>query len=285
MAFQISKGQTGDEFFKKKEYIKAMVNYEREVKTTPSKYLSLAKCYFSQRLFDKAIDAVKLYKEKNNTADTGTANTWLRLLERADDETRIVNLGSKINTGKGEYFPHVSSDGKKLYYIGRDYSTGKGGEDIFMSEKAADGTWGTPINVENWNTESHESVMSTSSDGNTAILFGNYLGTFGGGDLFYSVNTGNGWSMPCNLGGAINTKSWEVQASLGPDGRTLVFCSDREDANAADVYVSFLAENGWSKPLNIGTSVNKKGYSELSPILAADNKTLYFSSDKPNGFG
>ncbi|MBI3234789.1 MAG: OmpA family protein, partial [Bacteroidetes bacterium] len=277
--------QTGDEFFKKKEYVKAMVNYEREVKSTPAKYLPLAKCYFSQRQFDKAIEALKLYIQKVNTADTATANTWIRLLERADDETRLVNMGNKINTGKGEYFPHVSSDGKKLYFIGEEYTSGKGGEDVFMSEKQTDGTWGTPTNVENWNTTSHESVMSTSSDGNTAIMFGNYSGTFGGGDLFYSVNTGSGWSMPCNMGGTINTKNWEAQASLGPDGKTLVFCSDREDNAQADIFVSFLSETGWSTPKNIGTVINRKGYKENSPILASDNKTLYFCSNKPNGFG
>ena len=277
--------QTSDEFYKKKEYVKAMVKYEREVKTTPSKYLPLSKCYFSQRQFDKAIEALKLYKSKNITADTATANLWILLLERPDDETRLVNLGNKINTGKSKYFTHVSSDGKKLYYIGSDYTAGKGGEDVFMSEKQNDGSWSSPTNVENWNTTNHESVMSTSSDGNTAIMFGNYSGTFGDGDLFYSVKTGSGWSMPCNLGGTINSKNREAHACLGPDGRTLVFCSDREDKDEADIFISFLGENGWSTPMNIGKAINKKGFSENSPILAADNKTLYFCSNKPNGFG
>jgi outer membrane protein OmpA-like peptidoglycan-associated protein len=281
----LSSAQSGDDFMKKKDYLKAMVNYEREVRLDPSKYLNLAQCYFSQKQFDKAIDALKLYKEKDSKANKDLANKWLELLERNDDPTRLVNIGSKINTSKEEYYPVVSGDGKRLYYIGSEYTNGQGGEDIWYADKQPDGTWGEPKNFSQINTTSHESIMAISADGNTAIVFGNYKGSFGSGDLFYSVKTGDGWSMPCNLGGTINTKNWESQASLGPDGKTLMFCSDRDDKGFSDIYVSFLTDDGWAKPIGLGSSINPQGSFQGGPTLAADNKTLYFFSKGHGGFG
>jgi len=37
-------------------------------------------------------------------------------------------------------------------------------------------------------------------------------------------------------------------------------------------------------PINLGAVVNSK-YSEIAPIVSADGKTLYFTSDRPSGFG
>jgi hypothetical protein len=35
------------------------------------------------------------------------------------------------------------------------------------------------------------------------------------------------------------------------------------------------------KPESIGATINTDEYDEISPALAADNVTLYFSSDRP----
>lgn len=278
--------QSGDDLFKQKQYIQAIMAYEKEVKTNPSKNLPLAKCYFAQKQFSKATEALRLYKQKANTADTMKANQWISLLERPDEETRLMNLGTKVNTPSSAYYPHVSADGQKLYYSCRNHAGGKGGDDIYMMEQHPDGSWSESQNMECWNTHSHEALLTTGLDGNTAILAGNYNGTFGNADLYYSVKTSVGWSMPCNLGGVINSSHREAYASLGPDGRTLLFCSDRDDQkDISDIFISFLTASGWTPPRNLGPLVNQKGFDEVGPMLAADNKTLYFSSDRPGGFG
>jgi OOP family OmpA-OmpF porin len=52
-----------------------------------------------------------------------------------------------------------------------------------------------------------------------------------------------------------------------------------------DLYVSFLLKDGrWSEPLNLGEDINT-ALEETSPFLAADDKTLYFSSDGFTGYG
>jgi hypothetical protein len=52
-----------------------------------------------------------------------------------------------------------------------------------------------------------------------------------------------------------------------------------------DLYVSTRDSLGqWSRPVNLGTTVNTKGF-EISPFLAADKKRLFFSSNGHPGAG
>jgi outer membrane protein OmpA-like peptidoglycan-associated protein len=60
----------------------------------------------------------------------------------------------------------------------------------------------------------------------------------------------------------------------------------REDTYGdRDLYVSFLKDNGnWTEPKNLGKILNTAG-TESSPFLAADDRTLYFSSNGFSGYG
>lgn len=277
----------GDKYFTEKQYKLAIVVYETEVATKPEKYMNLAKSYFGVKEFKNAVIAMENYKAKFPKGDTAYANWFIAMLKRPDSEVPMRPVAGAVNTAGAEAVPRISSDGKRLYFKATDRTGGFGGEDIFYSDKLADGTWGAPVLFKELSSNSHETMYSMSSDGNIVILFGNYPGSFGGGDLFYSVKTKDGWSFPCNIGGTINTKNWEAQATLSPDGKTLVFTTNNELANHVgthDLYVSNLTETGWSKPVNMGNKINTKE-SETRPAFAADGKTLYFSSKGHMGFG
>ncbi|MDH5381365.1 MAG: OmpA family protein, partial [Cyclobacteriaceae bacterium] len=60
----------------------------------------------------------------------------------------------------------------------------------------------------------------------------------------------------------------------------------REDTYGdRDLYVSFLKEDStWTEPLNLGDMINTANV-EGSPFLAADDQTLYFSSNGFSGYG
>lgn len=277
--------QSGDKYFESKDYANAVRYYEKEVSVKPQAYLNLGKSFFALKEFEKAAEALRNYKEKYPQSDKAYVDQFVTLLERNDDPVRLENMGAVINASGDDYFPVISQDGKTFYFTSVDRSGGYGGEDIWYSNVKADGTWDAPKAFSQLNTASHECLMSISGDGNVAVLFGNYEGSFGGGDLFYSVKTAEGWSMPCNLGGAINTSNWESQATLAADGRTLMFSSNREGGQGSyDLYVTQLSDNGWSKPVNLGPAINTSN-GDIGPCLAADGKTLYFNSYGHGGFG
>lgn len=277
--------QNGDTYFEKGDYQNAIRAYRSEAMRNPSVYFNLGRAYFGIQNYDAAILAFENWKSKDPKCDQKKADQWLALLRRDDQAVTIENMGSSINTSNDEYVPRVSADGKYLYFISEDRSGGLGGEDIWYCERNTDGHWGSPQNFRQLNTSSHEGILAISPDGNVAIVFGNYPGSFGDGDLFYSVKTENGWSYPCNLGGTINTKKWESLATLGPDGKTLIYSTDGRDGKGnSDLWVTQLTEKGWTTPKNLGSTINTKE-DEKWPFIAADGKTLYFSSDGHFGFG
>ncbi len=72
--------------------------------------------------------------------------------------------------------------------------------------------------------------------------------------------------------------------ALSPDGRRLYFVSDMPGGfGGTDLYVSTWAKGTWSKPLNLGSTVNTEG-NEMFPFIAADGE-IYFSSDGLGGLG
>jgi outer membrane protein OmpA-like peptidoglycan-associated protein len=73
---------------------------------------------------------------------------------------------------------------------------------------------------------------------------------------------------------------------MANDRKTLLMSIEREDSQGdRDLYASFIKEDGtWGEPVNLGSTVNTAS-EESAPFLAADDETLYFSSDGFAGFG
>lgn len=62
----------------------------------------------------------------------------------------------------------------------------------------------------------------------------------------------------------------------------MFFASDLYSTGKIDLFYSIKKNNEWQKPISCGSKVNTE-YNELFPYFV--NNILYFSSDRPNGFG
>ncbi len=72
--------------------------------------------------------------------------------------------------------------------------------------------------------------------------------------------------------------------TLSPDGKTLYFVSDMPGGfGQTDIYKTELINGVWSKPVNLGETVNTSG-KEMFPYVDKSG-VLYFSSDGYTGFG
>ncbi len=107
-------------------------------------------------------------------------------------------------------------------------------------------------------------------------------------DLMTATQTAEGgWQAPVPLSANINTAENEGTASLSADGRLVVFTacqSKRGGFGGCDLFSSQKTGDAWSKPENLGPSVNTRYY-ESQPSLSADGRQLYFISDRPGGLG
>jgi outer membrane protein OmpA-like peptidoglycan-associated protein len=102
-----------------------------------------------------------------------------------------------------------------------------------------------------------------------------------------SSNVSGSWSKPVPLT-ITNDYNFHEKANyfLTNNRKTLIMSVEREDSRGdRDLYVSFMQEDSvWSEPLNLGDVVNTAN-EESAPFLAADDKTLYFSSNGFSGYG
>lgn len=194
-----------------------------------------------------------------------------------------LNLGDSINSKDLEYFPSLTIDGKKMIFTRRVASD----EDFYESD-FKDGKWteAKPL-AGKVNTNLNEGAQNISQDGQLLIFTGcNYPEGEGSCDLYFSVQTNNGWSEPQNLGPMVNTDFWESSPSLSPDKRDLYFASSMAGGiGGRDIWVTHRLPTGkWSRPENLGEAVNTSG-DESCPFMHADNETLYFNSNGHPGYG
>lgn len=261
----------------------------------------LAGTSINNKDWKKAIKFYEDYKQKfPNMSDR--IDKILEMLKAPETGIKIYNIGGNINSLGREYSPVITPDMKKIYFTGRDRDDNIGGEDVFISFYT-NNRWQISIPLSSKiNTESNEYVSSISADGNTLVLFGNYINVLGRGDIFYSEKTKNGYSKVEQYPEPINSKYWDADAYLTADGKAIIFSSERPGGTGeyypkgsyhhgmywgnTDLYVVLKeADGSWSKTaINLGPAINTM-YTERTPFLHPDGKTLYFSSDGHTGLG
>jgi len=196
----------------------------------------------------------------------------------------LVNLGDSINSKSLEYYPSITIDGKELIFTRRINSQ----EDFYQSN-LIDGKWSNAKPIEgDINTELNEGAQNISQDGEWLIYTGcNYPEGMGSCDLYMAHKMKNGsWSIPENLGSLINSDQWDSGPSLSPDKKDLYFSSNRFGGyGGKDIWVTHRAAAGyWTRPENLGPTVNTEG-NESCPFIHADNQTLYYNSNGLPGYG
>jgi len=210
----------------------------------------------------------------------------------------VEALDKNVNSEYSELNPLLSPDGKTLYFSRQNHPQNIGGtkdmEDIWFSELDSTGQWslaknmGAPLN--NKGPNFINSIQSVTPDGRTAVmLLGNRYRDNGKmrAGVSISSNVGGSWSKPVALE-ITNDYNFHEKANyfLTNNRQTLIMSVEREDSHGdRDLYVSFMQDDSvWTEPLNLGDVINTAA-EESAPFLAADDKTLYFSSTGFSGYG
>lgn len=277
-------------------------NYIKEKAPSHNAFIALQRLtakFIRNRDWDSAIAIYKKFKPYFQN-DTIRINKVIEILSAPEQNLIIRNLGPKINTEKNEWDPNPTPDGKYLFFSTSDRPDGYGGHDIYYSEMN-EGKWEKAQNLgSHINSFNDETIDNISADGTTLLLSGTFTGTFGNFDIFTAQLTEDGWGSLTHLPMPINTRYFDEGANLTSDGKAILFTSDRpggigkfipygtiENGSSMgnmDIYIAFLTDSGWSQPINLGPTINTP-YSERSPYLHPDGKTLYFSSNGHPGLG
>lgn len=141
-----------------------------------------------------------------------------------------------FEVGLGFYSFYVTPDEKQFFVAtandGADY------EDLFVSLKQNDGSWGELINLgTNVNTNGIETTPFLTADKKVLYFSSDGHGGFGSADIYRSERTGEGWSnwtTPENLGPKINSPGFDASYVI-VDENTSVFSSNRK-GKFSDLY-------------------------------------------------
>lgn len=99
-------------------------------------------------------------------------------------------------------------------------------------------------------------------------------------------DTNGGFSVPQRFDGEANSPALEGATVISMDGKTMFFTRvDQLDPNNVSIYILRNFNGNWMKPFKLGENVNLEGYKSMMPCLGADEKTIYFASDRPGGYG
>ncbi len=229
---------------------------------------------------------VKLKEQKENIIKESTI-------------VKVENLGEIINTEYPEMRPTISADGNLLFFIRQGHpsnvqiSTVPNAQDIWYSTRDTLGKWSKAKHLNSTVNASHYNAMFwISPDLNRMLIKGAFIDGqyYGMGVSMMHRMEDNSWSAPEMLRIRNFEKfsfTQQFGASMGQDGKTLLFyMTDKKNSYYNDLYVSFYEGNNiWTAPKSLGKKINLSDYNEMSPFIAADGVTLYFSSDRPGGIG
>ncbi|HHG84713.1 MAG TPA: hypothetical protein ENJ82_08180, partial [Bacteroidetes bacterium] len=214
-----------------------------------------------------------------------------KLTRKKESElVKIKNLGDRINTEFSEHSPVISADKSVLIFTARrpdsrgaDPDSYYYDEDIYVSHNEG-GKWseaeniGLPIN-----SKGHDATISLTADGKKLYIYrhkrdgGLYVTDFD--------EAGKKWKEPKKVVKPLNTKYYEASICQSADSSMLFFTSDRPGGyGGLDIYMVKKEGDKWGKPENVGPMINTP-FNEDAPFIHPDNRTLYYSSNGPNGMG
>ena len=190
----------------------------------------------------------------------------------------LKNLGPQINTKDGwEAQPSLSSDGKILYFT--SFRKGSQDNDIYFSEKQADGSWGPAQPFTIVNTAGKDKSPFFHQDGETFYFVSESKRDrpgMGGLDIFYMRKTANGWGPIQNLGYPINSEADELGLFVSTNGKEAYFSSYQ--GQNWDIYSFELYEAARPKEVRIltGKIVDEQG----KGVAGADLQLNYHNREQ-----
>jgi hypothetical protein len=198
-------------------------------------------------------------------------------------------LSAAINTDADTGMPLLSPDGKMLFFTRSMYVKnihGKySGHDIWVSANRGK-EWLLADNQETgFNNQNNNAVIGINLTGNVVYLM-DASSTKKVEGIYFSKFINNKFSKPeiIPISGIENTGF--LSFYMSPDFDVLFISMKGLDSKGEeDLYISIKeSSDKWSKPKNLGSSINTKGF-EMSPFLSKDKKKLYFASNGHPGFG
>ena len=270
--------------------------------------LLLGKAYHHQHQWSAAIRWYKRYLNLSD-AQNSTRQQVIDDIKRCaqglkhgaqDEEVFIENMGRSVNTSYDEFHPIASPNvDSRIYFTSNkdmrvtdqfddqgEYRGSVQQHDCNMyGTEISNGAWSDPFPLNSdLNTNSNEELQDFSEDGMVAFFSKGsepdaqsiYLDSFDNAD---QPVMGVPWDFGVFLPDEVIRGLHFFADSI------LLFSSNRPGGlGGFDLYICAYRNGQWSEGINLGTQINSR-YDEVSPFLAYDGRTLFFSSNRLTSIG
>lgn len=299
--YHLRQGEKAREYL---EYVAAKQPDSKDVEL----YFYLGRTLHGLGEYDRAMAAYKAFLRVAAEKDPRRAGVVddIRRCARAgaipasDAAALVENMSDRLNTAGDEFapLPSVNHPDRLYFSAAREGCTG-GRRDADGYEDTLRGEWCADMFLARRSTRGWEETAPLSSLLNTsrhevALDFNR------GGQVLYFSRGFTLYSGEICADTAGRKDEYAVQPPLfaSPmqaeegDGApffvndtVLLFASRRPGGQGGlDLYITERRAEGWTAPQNLGPAVNS-AYDETMPFLAADGRTLYFSSNRNTGMG
>jgi hypothetical protein len=209
---------------------------------------------------------------------TSSRDGWGLYIAQRDNTSAPFGMPTKV---MDVFHPSLSIDGLTLYV--NDDRSGFGEMDIFsMTRAGLDEGWSDLVNVgPNINTQQRERYASISPDG-LELYFSRTVPEGNAEDIWVARRSSlsGDFELAEKLPSTVNTEGkWNVTPSLGLDGLTLLFTSDRPGGYGDfDIWYSTRQDKElpWGEAGNLGPVINS-AIGDGGALVSPNGRTLYFS--------
>jgi len=241
-------------------------------------------------------NGLSMYFHSNRPGGLGGFDMYTSQRTSVDDAWGSpVNLGPTVNTTFDEGNPAFSRDGHFLFFQSHRPG-GLGGIDLWVSRREHthdDFDWQPAVNLGpgvNSNSDDNAPSYFENDELNLVQLYfvSSRPGGFGGQDIYLSNQMPDGSFGPASVVPELSGPSTDSRPSIRHDGLEIFFQSNRAGSfgTALDLWTATREStlDAWSAPVNLGGTINTATI-ENNANLSSDRLTLFFSSDRPGGFG
>jgi len=268
----------GDKSFSKKDYMNALNWYMQAYLMAPED----AEANFK-------VGAAYLHDEKKSRA--------LEYLERAYATNPNVDIDIDYHLGLAYQYHHQYSKAKEKFEAFKkkhkklsDLANHKIAECDIGDSLSRHPAYVEIANIGHViNTQFHEYSPLLSNDGNTLIFTSNRSSDHekiknqtNFEDIYITNKVDGTWTEPQKISPNITDEYNDAAASLSHDG-SLLFLYYEE--GGGDIYVSTIEGGEWTVPHPLNKNINSPHSWETSACISADGKKLFFTSNRPGGFG
>lgn len=224
---------------------------------------------------------------------------WTKSAYLSIFEAPIETINDSVSFGKAKALNYVinganhtgpicmSKDGNVLYFtkVTKTKKT-KGQKSIakpkLYSASKVNGKWSDVEMLRFCREDASYGHPSISADGNT-LFYATDANSKGGKDIFMVARTDDGWGVPVNLGGAINTAGNEMFPYIHEG--VLYFSSDGLGGEGGmDLFKVEKVDGKWGTPENLGSEMNSP-QDDFGIVFNKNGESGYFSSNREQGMG